>query len=149
MFISTFDVVSPKPPTVSTVRAFLTCHRWLALWLVGAALLLKVLVPAGFMPTVSNGTILVQLCSGMGAQTVAIEIPGLGDHSDGKDQHNAIDQPCAFSGLTAPGLAGADPILLAVAIAFILAAIFRVEQRLVLWRGIYLRPPSQGPPATA
>jgi hypothetical protein len=118
-------------------------------WLVGAALLMKVLMPGGFMPTMSNGTILVQLCTGMGVQTVEIEIPGLADHSDGKGQHKAADQPCAFSGLTTPGLAGADPILLAIAIAVILAATFRVEQRLVLWRGIYLRPPSQGPPATA
>src|SRR3546814_1782078 len=113
------------------------------MWLVGAALLMKVLVPAGFMPTVSNGTILVQLCSGMGAQAIAIEVPGLGNQSDEKGQHKAADQPCAFSGLTAPGLAGADPILLAIAITFILAASFRVEQRLVLWRGIYLRPPSR------
>lgn len=134
---------------MSSVRTFLLRHRWLATWLVGAALLMKVLVPAGFMPTVSNGTILVQLCTGMGVQTVAIEIPGLADHSEGKDQQKAADQPCAFSGLANPGLAGADPILLAIAIAFILAATLHVEQRLILWRGIYLRPPSQGPPATA
>src|SRR3546814_15513814 len=96
-FISACEVVGPKPPAVSTVRAFLTCHRWLAMWLVGAALLMKVLVPAGFMPTVSNGTILVQLCSGMGAQAIAIEVPGLGNQSDEKGQHKAADQPCAFS----------------------------------------------------
>lgn len=134
---------------MTATRAFIFQHRYLAIWLVGAALLMKVLVPAGFMPTVSKGTILVQLCSGMGVQTVAIGIPGLGDHDDGEDQHKAADQPCAFSGLTAPGLAGADPVLLALAIAFILAAAFRVEPRLVLWRGLYLRPPSQGPPVTA
>ncbi|MGE4323325.1 MAG: DUF2946 family protein [Sphingobium sp.] len=134
---------------MNATRAFLLQHRRLALWLVAAALMMKMLVPAGFMPTMSHGTILVQLCSGMGPQTVAIEIPGLGDHDDGKDQHKAADQPCFFSGLTTPGLAGADPILLAIAIAFVLAALFRVEQRLVLWRGLYLRPPSQGPPATA
>lgn len=131
------------------MRAFLFRHQCLALCLIGAALFMKVVVPTGFMPTLSNNMILVQFCSGMGPQMVAIEIPGLTDHSDGKDQHEAAEQPCAFSGLMTPGLAGADPVLLALAFAFILASAFRVEQRLILWRGLYLRPPSQGPPLTA
>lgn len=134
------------------MRALLSRHRYLAILLAGAALLMKVLVPAGFMPTVSNGTLLVQLCSGLGVtQTVVIEIPGLGDHDNGNgnDQHDADGQPCAFSGMAVYGLAGADPILLAIAIAFILAAAFRIEQQLILWHGLYLRPPSQGPPFAA
>lgn len=134
---------------MSIARAFLSRHRCLALWLVGAALLMKVLVPAGFMPNMSNGVLVIQLCTGMGVQTVEMEIPGLADHSGGKEQPKAADQPCVFSGLLAPGLTGADPILLAVVIAFILATTFRVEQRLVLWRGLYLRPPAQGPPLAA
>src|SRR3546814_10867672 len=51
-----------KTAPVTMIRSFLARHRWLAIWLAGAALMLKVLVPAGFMPTVSSGTILVQLC---------------------------------------------------------------------------------------
>src|SRR3546814_17349534 len=100
------------------------------------------------MPTVSNGTILVQLCSGMGAQAIAIEVPGLGNQSDEKGQHKAADQPCAFSGLTAPGLAGADPILLAIAITLIMAEIFQVEQRIVLRCGIYFPLTLQGSSTT-
>src|SRR3546814_17537543 len=65
-----------KTAPVTMIRSFLARHRWLAIWLAGAALMLKVLVPAGFMPTVSSGTILVQLCSGQGPQTVMMELPG-------------------------------------------------------------------------
>jgi len=141
---------------VLSLRRHIHCHRRLALWLVGLALLMKALVPAGFMPAMSNGAIMVQLCTAMGVRTVAIEDPGAGadgkdqhDQNDQHDQHKAADQLCAFSSLTVPGLAGADPILLAAAIAFILAASVRAGQRPVLRRGIHLRPPSQGPPATA
>jgi len=72
-------------------------------------------------------------------------MPGAAGDADGQ----AADQPCAFSGLSAPALGGADPLLLAAAIVFILAAAFRGEHKLVLRRGSYLRPPAQGPPATA
>src|SRR3546814_12771157 len=88
--------------------------------------MLKVLVPAGFMPTVSSGTILVQLCSGQGPQTVMMELPGRSGDHDPAD-HKQADMPCAFSGLSSPALAAADPILLALAIALILA-IGRTEE---------------------
>src|SRR3546814_5427229 len=86
-------------------------HRWLAVWLAGAALMMKVLVPAGFMPTVSSGAILVQLCSGQGLQTAMLEIPGQSGDHDPAD-HKQAEMPCAFSGLSSPALAAADPVLL-------------------------------------
>lgn len=132
---------------MSIVRAFLFRHRRLAVWLVAAALAMKMLVPAGFMPGLSGGTMVIQLCTGQGAQTLVMEIPGkAGNHDQGDP---SMDAPCAFSGLSAPTLAGADPMLLAIAIAFIIATTFRVAPALIPARGLYLRPPSQGPPATA
>ena len=102
-------------------------------------------MPAGFMPVVSNGVILVQLCSGQGPQTIALELPGTtGEHDHG--EHKKADALCAFAGLSSPTLAAADALLLAIAIAFILATGFRLPPRIVLWRGIYLRPPAIGPP---
>ncbi|MHB9880825.1 hypothetical protein ACSMXM_14355 [Pacificimonas sp. ICDLI1SI03] len=104
---------------------------------------MKVLVPPGFMPGSANGMMLIQLCTGQGVETALMAIPG--NHDEG--EHKKTDMPCAFSGLATPSLAGADPVLLAIAIAFILAAGFRVAATPLLWRGIQVRPPSQGPPA--
>ena len=133
---------------MGTIRTFLTRYHWLAAGLVAAALLLKVLIPAGFMPGMANGMMVVQLCTGQGAQTVMMEIPGkAGDHDKG--DHKPAEMPCAFSGLSAPTLTAADPLLLAVAIAFIIATAFRTVSRPVLRRRVYLRPPLRGPPATA
>jgi hypothetical protein len=132
---------------MDSLRHHLHRHRWLAAWLVGAALLIKVLVPAGFMPGTANGMMLIQLCTGQGAQTVMMEIPGkAGDHE--QDNHKKADMPCAFAGLSTPSLAATDPVLLAIALAFIIVSAFRVTPTRTLERGIYLRPPSQGPPAT-
>lgn len=120
-------------------------RRWLAAWLIVAALLMKVLVPAGYMLDVSGGSVTVELCSGYGPMPMTMAMPGTAHHGDKHDGGKA-EQPCAFAGLTAPALAGADPMLLALAIAFIIAAVFRV----VVWsqpaRSRHLRPPLRGPP---
>ncbi|MGK6319569.1 DUF2946 family protein [Sphingomonas sp. DT-204] len=133
------------------LRLHLLRHRRLALWLVGAALLMKLLVPAGFMPGLSNGMIVVQLCNGQGgAQTIMMEIPGKsGDHDQNRGDPRKAEMPCAFSGLSAPALGPTDPILLAIALAWIVATAFRIASPPVLRRGIPLRPPSQGPPVIA
>lgn len=128
------------------LRASFVRHRWLCALLLAAALLVKAVMPAGFMPAVSNGVVLVQLCSGQGLQTVAMTLPGeTGDHDH--DGHGKADAPCAFAGLASPSLAAADALLLAVAIAFILATDFRRPSATVPRRGAYLRPPAIGPPA--
>jgi hypothetical protein len=54
---------------------------------------------------------------------MVITIPGLEQGKpDGGDHPGKAEQPCAFAGLSAPSLAATDPILLAVAILFALAA---------------------------
>ena len=130
-------------------RTFVARHRWLAFWLVVTALMVKLVVPAGFMPAFANGTMTVQLCTGMGVQTIQMEIPGTAGDSDNHDHQKKADMPCAFAGLSTPTLAAIDPLLLAVAIAFIIATIFRIVSRPVLARRAYLRPPLRGPPAIA
>ena len=132
---------------MTEARKFLVRHQWLCALLLGAALLVKALVPAGFMPVVSNGVILVQLCSGQGPQKIAIKLPSKGGEQD-HDEHKKAEAPCAFTGLSSPSLAAVDALLLAVALAFILATVFRRPNRLVLRRGTYLRPPAIGPPTT-
>lgn len=135
---------------MTALRHHLLRHRLLAAWLIAAALLMKVLVPAGYMASVSAGSITIELCSGYGPQKMAVPMPGMTHHPDQKGEHGKAEMPCAFSGLSAPSLAGADPLLLAVAIAFVIVTVFRIAVRPALPNApFYLRPPLRGPPAHA
>ena len=135
---------------MAALRHHLLRHRLLAAWLVAAALLMKVLVPAGYMASVSAGSITIELCSGYGPQKMVVEMPGMTHHPDQKGEHSKAEMPCAFSGLSAPSLAGADPLLLAVAIAFVILTVFRIAARPALpGAPSYLWPPLRGPPAHA
>ncbi|MEG3164390.1 hypothetical protein U1701_07270 [Sphingomonas sp. PB2P19] len=135
---------------MAALRHHLLRHRLLAAWFVAAALLMKMLVPTGYMASVSAGSITIELCSGYGPQKPVVAMPGMTHHPDDEGQHGREMPPCAFAGLSAPSLAGADPLLLAVAIAFVLATIFRIVVRPALpGAPPYLRPPLRGPPAHA
>ena len=147
--VMTITTVEANGPRVNALRHRIYRHRRLASWLVAVALLMKLLVPAGFMPTLSDGVITVQLCSGVSDPTVQIALPGLAGHHDDGDYQKKADQPCAFSGLSTPTLAAVDPILLAIAIFFIIATGVRAIAPPALPDHAYLRPPLRGPPATA
>jgi hypothetical protein len=124
-------------------------HRALAAWVLACALAMKILVPAGFMPVVSATGVSIEICGGTApaqvAMATAMAMPGMAHHSD-KSDHQGRDMPCAFSGLTAPSLAAADPVLLALAIAFIVRLVFRVRTAAPIVAHAYLRPPLRGPP---
>lgn len=115
---------------------------------------MKLVMPAGFMPTVSNGQIVIRICSGTGPMTTVMTMPQL-EHgpglehakSEGDGHQGKAEQPCAFSGLSAKSLAAADPVLLAGAILFILALGTRPLVLRVSAPPPYLRPPLRGPPA--
>ena len=143
------------------MRLFLLQHRALAGALFALALLVKLLVPAGYMPAASGG-IALQLCGGIvPAPAVkpapgAMQMPGMAHHTaaeqknhDGHDdspEHPGADMPCAFAGLALPSLAAVDPLLLAIALALIVAAIFRVATTRAVRRSPHLRPYLRGPP---
>jgi hypothetical protein len=133
-----------KAPLVDSLRRHIFRHRRLAGWLVALALLMKILIPAGFMPSMAGGTMTVELCTGQGVQTVEIAIPGQSGLPDEKSHEKAA--PCTFSGLSAPMLGGVDPILLALAIAFIVATVFRAAPTPLVARRTWLTPPLRGPP---
>ncbi|MBB3940433.1 hypothetical protein GGR39_002090 [Novosphingobium fluoreni] len=111
------------------------------------ALMMKVVIPAGFMPTVSNDQIVASICSGTGRMTMAMPIPGL-QHgkSDGSGHQDKAGQPCIFAGLSAPAFTGADPLLLAITILFILVLGLRPMALPNSTAPPYLRPPLRGPP---
>jgi hypothetical protein len=124
-------------------RAFLLSHRALAALLVAMALCVKAMVPAGYMLGADTRTITVQICAdSLGRQiTKQIEI----GHKD--DQKAKPDTSCAFSTLHHGAMGGADPILLALALLFILAMGFAPQHPAFRQRIAYLRPPLRGPPA--
>jgi hypothetical protein len=135
-------------------RQTLTCRRGWAIGLVLLALMTKILVPAGYMPVFSGGAVMIELCSGAGPEKMMMAMPGMDDRR-GKADHSTDrsdkgDMPCGFAGhAPAAAMAGADPVLLAVAIALIVATVFRLP---VAWRvrsAAHLRPPLRGPPAIA
>ena len=134
---------------MTALRRHFLRHRALAGWIVAAALLMKLLVPAGYMPGMSGNSMIIQICSGYGPMTMApktmtMPIPG---KEQGQDhQQSKAAMPCAFSGLSAPTLAAADPVLLGLAILFVMVMGARFIVPLPAASPAHLRPPLRGPP---
>lgn len=133
---------------MAAFRHHLLRHRLLAAWLVAASLLMKVLVPTGYMASVSSGSITIELCSSYGPQKMVAAMPGMTHHPD-KKEHGKAESPCAFASLSASSLTAADPLILALAFAFIISTVFRGTARRVTTPPAFLRPPLRGPPAFA
>jgi hypothetical protein len=125
---------------VTGLRAWLHAHRNLAALAIAAALLVRLLIPAGFMPSNAPGTLLVQLCSGAGGTMVTITLP------KGEDGTQAA-KPCAFAELAMPVLGATDPVVLALAqlAAFALAMLPQAAPG--LRRPAFVLPPPRGPPS--
>lgn len=113
--------------------------------LVMLALAMKLLIPAGFMPTQNEGHLVVSLCSGMEGMTSVIAIP-MHENDKGKSGPAEQAKSCLFAGHSAPSLAAVDPVLLMAAL--LLAIIFAQHwvapvEALASPR---LRPPLRAPP---
>ena len=130
------------------LRAFFSRHRALALLLVMATLCMKALVPAGYMVGDHSKVLTIQLChEGFGgaiAKQIVIPVKSESTDSPGGKQDKG---ECPFSALTMASMAGADPALLALALAFILALGFAPVRTALPGRILHLRPPLRGPPA--
>lgn len=118
------------------------------LWsLVAAALFLRAVVPAGWMPAAHESGLRIALCSGSGPQFVTLERDG----TLRRDAPVPVQprDPCPFglamamaADLPAPVALPLPPAALAALVGPVLAA-----ARLVAWRAI--RPPARGPPVLA
>lgn len=133
---------------MTPLRACLRDRRHFALALILLALTMRLLLPIGFMPDVSAGRITIALCTGHGPATAEIALPSGTNHHD-SGQTAKQDMPCPFASGAAHGLGGADPILLAIAIAFVMALGFVATPLPRRAEAAHLRPPSRGPPLTA
>jgi hypothetical protein len=138
----------PKSRMVTALRTFFLDRRLLAAAIVALALFVKILVPTGFMIGSETGTVTIELCSGTGPMKMTMVMPGM-EHHQHKPDHQGKEMPCAFSGLTAPALAAADSVLLAIALIFIVETTFRLEIFSVVRAPDRLRPPLRGPPQQA
>lgn len=127
----------------------LLAQRHLAVLICAATLLLKVLVPTGYMIDSDHGRLTVTICSGTAPRTMTMDMPGMhGDmanHGKSKD-HGKAEMPCAFSGLSAAVLSPIDPIQLAALIAFVMAIGLAGVLLSAPSTPTYLRPPLRGPP---
>ncbi|WNO54053.1 hypothetical protein [Stakelama saccharophila] len=105
-------------------------------------LLLRILVPSGFMPVETDGKIVIQLCSGYGPAGIA----DLGKKKP-TDQHKGSRHPCAFAG----GFAGSllPPILPPAAVLplpTVLLSFGSALADLTVHRLAAPPPPAIGPP---
>jgi hypothetical protein len=118
-----------------------------ALLLVLTALVLRILIPAGFMPAIGSGSA-ITLCTGMGAVSAWVDAQGK-VHKDKPVRDGAADHPCAFAVMAAavdlPAI-GALPVLAGAMVSILMAP--RLAG-IVTGRGLAAPPPPPtGPPAS-
>ncbi|MFN4240685.1 MAG: hypothetical protein ACK4E5_08610 [Erythrobacter cryptus] len=135
---------------MNRLRAFLCRHARTVLALLALALAMKALLPAGTMLAPAGERLLtVTICadaSGAPRQmTIAVPL----SKDAGSKEHGAPadkQQPCAFAALGKAALGGADPLLLAAAIAFALLLGLAPARAPLPRTPAFLRPPLRGPP---
>lgn len=123
---------------------------------IAAILLLKALVPSGWMPMAQDGSVRIVPCGGWAPAPRAVVAEHHDNHaapSAGHGQHHedgqSVEPPCAFAGL---GLAWTlpPPFASAAALAPQAAMPGGVHHRLQPGRGLAAPPPpATGPPLTA
>jgi hypothetical protein len=129
------------------LRTFFRTRHRLALVIVALALAMKALVPGGYMIGQQGKVLTVSICAdASGAKmTKQIVLPQTG-HSD---DHAKSDGACPYAALGIAALSGADTVLLAIALGFIMALGFASVPAIRQAGTLRLRPPLRGPPAQA
>ena len=135
---------------MNTFRALIRRNAQITLIFLALTLAVKALVPSGFMISATSDRFLtVTICADSSGtpKQMRIAIPDSDDagvdHSEMADK----SQTCAFSGLSHAALGGADPVLLATALAFILLVGFASLYTPPAGYIRFLRPPLRGPPS--
>lgn len=145
---------------MGSLRALLQDRVVVAGLVVALALFLRVLVPPGYMLASGADGPALTLCPQGFPGTAAKSSHHPAAHAatghdaaseDGRDHpaHDQTSRPCPYAVLTLAPLAAADPVLLATAVAFVLAAGFAARPAVIVRDRAFLRPPLRGPPARA
>lgn len=108
------------------------------------ALFWRAVVPAGFMPEQQSSGWVLSLCTGQGAATIVVDLGDKPAKHDGKS--DVAPSVCAFASLASPALSAAPPVLLAMAIAYIMALGFAPATEPARLLAGRLRPPLRAPP---
>lgn len=118
----------------------------LALTLLALALVMRLLVPAGWMPSADGRSI--TLCTSMGAVQAWVSTDGtVHEKAPGRDADKA-SQPCIFAALGVAILAP-DPVAGLAAIEAAPALLVAWAMAIAIGRGLAAPPPPPtGPPAT-
>lgn len=122
-------------------------------------MLLKLLVPTGYMIASDHGRLSITICSGMATQPAAMAMPGM-DHAmamahgampdpDKSTGHAKPEMPCAFAGLSAHILGAVDIVMLVTALAAVAIMALRSVPGVAPRAAPHLRPPLRGPPLSA
>lgn len=133
---------------MQALRSALIRNRALAALLVAAALLVRALVPGGYMAAPAAGSITVTLCADASGTPRQVQV-ALGDHElPGKD-HQDKHSPCAFAGMAA-ALADLAPLPALPLPPPPAVAASSPAQAVAVGQGLAAPPPFQtGPPAIA
>jgi hypothetical protein len=133
------------------LRTLLARHRAMAVLVLALVLAVKALVPSGWMIQTGERVLTVAICADAsgGAQMREIAIPTKPGHGESPGADHQASGTCAFSVLGMDALGGADALLLALALSFILALGFAATPIPAPRRARHVRPPLRGPPAIA
>ena len=137
-------------------RSFAHGHGLVAALVVLAALLMRGLMPSGTMVSHTAGGVQISFCSGttpvaLDGQAIAAirQLEAIVAQNDsGQEPAQGAAKVCPYAVLAHATLPGADPVLLAAALAFILALGFALPAAPRLRRPSFLKPPLRGPPAS-
>lgn len=126
-------------------------HPALAALVVAAALALRLLVPAGYMPVIDGGRVILAPCPGTAPAPSQARAHAHGGtaHAGHEAPPPAPDKGCAFADLALPAIGGADPIQIAALIAFLVATALVLQALPPRAPVRRLHPPAQGPPILA
>lgn len=132
---------------MGALRNFLMARRAMAIAVIVLALAIKALVPTGYMIETGARVFTVAICADASGDHVlsrAIVVPG--KPASGGQSKSKSGEGCAFASHSAAGVSAADPVLLALALAFIVLLGFLAIALPASSAGRRLRPPLRAPP---
>ena len=140
---------SGRAAPVQLIRSALTRCRLLAVAILFGALLLRLAVPAGFMPVLQDGGPTLTVCPGWNTDITARARPGMAAMGHHQDDAPQPQRGCAFADLTLAMVASAEPVQTSPLIPWPGVSSPDVgESRPAVPIG-HLRPPLRGPPLFA
>lgn len=104
------------------------------------ALLVRLLVPAGFMPQVAHGQVAIVACPGMAMAASAHH------HAQDAPVHDGFERPCAFAAVAAPATLLAIVLLLVLPLAAMVRQLVPLAAAAAPRIALRWRPPLRAPP---